>query len=104
MFFSSSQKVVWRPPRRVGLAPPRRRLKLQEARPEPLPDLHDRGQVPAPVAVVGRREHRHDGLVVAPVVALHHELVRARDEREAVGVVELLGDVRAEGVPGLFLF
>ena len=42
---------------------------------------------------------------MAPVVALHHELVRARDEGEAVGVVELLGDVRAEGVPGLlFLF
>ena len=106
-FFFHSQEIVRRPPRRVGLAPPRRRLKLQEARPEPLPDLHDRREVAAPVAVVGRAEHGHDRLVVAPVVALHHELVRARDEREAVGVVELLRDVGAKGVPGLsdfFLF
>mmetsp|Transcript_44789 Transcript_44789/g.127911 ORF Transcript_44789/g.127911 Transcript_44789/m.127911 type:complete len:210 (-) Transcript_44789:233-862(-) len=37
---------------------------------------------------------------MAPIVALHDELVRAGDELQAVGVVELLGDVLAEGVAG----
>lgn len=35
-----------------------------------------------------------------PGVALHDKLVRARDQVEAVGVVELLADVLPEGVAG----
>ena len=37
---------------------------------------------------------------MGPRVPLHHELVRPGDERQVVCVVELLGDVLAEGEPG----
>mmetsp|Transcript_48829 Transcript_48829/g.156165 ORF Transcript_48829/g.156165 Transcript_48829/m.156165 type:complete len:274 (-) Transcript_48829:2-823(-) len=37
---------------------------------------------------------------MAPSVALHDELVGPRNEREAIAMVELLGDVLAEGVAG----
>lgn len=37
---------------------------------------------------------------MAPVVALHHELVGARDQRQPVAMVERLRDVLAEGVAG----
>jgi hypothetical protein len=47
----------------------------------------------ASVAVVWRTEYGDHVLVVAPVVALHHELVRAADQVKPVGVVELLADV-----------
>ena len=52
----------------------------------------------AAVAVVGCAEDGDDVLVVAPVVALHHQLVGASHQVELVGVVELLRDVLAEGV------
>ena len=52
----------------------------------------------AAVAVVGGAEDGDHVLVVAPVVALHDQLVGPGDEGELVGVVELLGDVLAEGV------
>lgn len=51
-----------------------------------------------PVAVVGRGEDGDDVAVVAPVVALHDELMRARHQREPVAVVERLRDVLPEGV------
>jgi hypothetical protein len=35
---------------------------------------------------------------VAPVVALHDELVGTRDEGETVGVVKLLSDILTKGV------
>ena len=62
--------------------------------------LHDGRLVAASVAVVGRGEYGDDVPVVAPVVPLHDELVRPRDERQPVRVVERLGDVLAEGVAG----
>ena len=62
--------------------------------------LHDGRLVAASVAVVGRGEDGDDVSVVAPVVALHDELVRPRDQRQPVRVVERLGDVLAEGVAG----
>jgi hypothetical protein len=65
-----------------------------------LVDLHDRGLVAATVAVVRSREDRHDVLLVAPVVALHHQLMRARDQRQTVVVIELLGNVLTECVTG----
>merc|ERR1719394_1659372 len=37
---------------------------------------------------------------MAPVVPLHDELMRAGDELEPVGMVELLRDVLSERVPG----
>lgn len=62
--------------------------------------LHDGRLVPAAVAVVRRREDRHHGVGVHPAVALHYQLVRARDQREAVVVVEPRSLVLAERVPG----
>ena len=56
--------------------------------------------IATPIAVVGSREDGDDIAVVAPVVALHDELVGPRHEREAVGVVEGLADVLPKGVPG----
>ncbi len=49
------------------------------------------GGVPrtAAVAVVGRAEDGDDVLLVAPVVPLHHQLVRPRHQVQPVGVVEL---------------
>lgn len=54
----------------------------------------------AAIAVVGSREDGDNVLVVRPVVALHHKLVRPRHEVQAIGRIELLGDVLAEGVAG----
>ena len=53
----------------------------------------------AAVAVVGRREDGDHILVVRPVVALHHQLVRARDQVQAVRGIELLADILPKGVP-----
>ncbi len=47
----------------------------------------------ASVAVIWRGEYGDHVLVVAPVVALHDQLVRPRHQVEPVGVVELLADV-----------
>ena len=63
-------------------------------------ELHERGLVAAAVAVVGRAEDGDDVLVVRPVVALHDQLVGARNERQPVAVVEALGDVHAKREPG----
>mmetsp|Transcript_123539 Transcript_123539/g.360766 ORF Transcript_123539/g.360766 Transcript_123539/m.360766 type:complete len:214 (-) Transcript_123539:283-924(-) len=65
-----------------------------------LVDLHDSGLVTAAVAIVWSGENRHDVSVMAPVVALHHKLVCPRNELQAIGMVELLRDVLAEGVAG----
>lgn len=40
-------------------------------------DFHDGGLVAAPVAVIRRAEDCDHALVVAPLVPLHHELMRA---------------------------
>ncbi|KAB8364839.1 hypothetical protein FH972_024702 [Carpinus fangiana] len=65
-----------------------------------LVNLHDGGLVAAAVAVVRRGEDGDDIPILAPVVALHDQLMCARDEREAVVVVEGLGNVLAKGVAG----
>ena len=61
-------------------------------------DLHDRGHVAAAVAVVGRAPDGHEAVLRAEheLVALLDELMRAGDERDAVDVVELARDRRAE--------
>ena len=63
-------------------------------------NLHNGRLVAAAVAVVGGAEDGDDVLLVTPVVAVHHQLVGARHKCEAVVVIELLGDVLPEGVPG----
>ncbi|KAH9407846.1 hypothetical protein TYRP_011491 [Tyrophagus putrescentiae] len=94
------EKVIGRSAGDVRLAALRRRVKLEEGVVEGVVELHDRRLVAAAVAVVGRTEDGHHVVVVAPVEALHHQLVGAGDQRQAVGVVEGLADVVAEGVAG----
>lgn len=50
---------------------------------------HDGGDVPAAVAVVGRRPHRHQLLVEHELVAFVHQLVCAADEFQVVDVDKL---------------
>mmetsp|Transcript_99434 Transcript_99434/g.256998 ORF Transcript_99434/g.256998 Transcript_99434/m.256998 type:complete len:343 (+) Transcript_99434:194-1222(+) len=75
-----------------------RRVELQERVLEVLVDLHDGGLVAAAVTVIRCGEDRDDVPVMAPVVALHHKLVRTSDQLQAIRVVELFRDVLAEGV------
>ena len=58
--------------------------------------LHYACFVSAAVAVVGRRKDGDDGLVVAPVEAVHHKLVSTCNQLQVVGVIEVLGYVLAE--------
>lgn len=67
---------------------------------EVLVHLHNGRLVAAAVAVVGGAEDSHHVHRVRPVVAVHHQLVRAGHQAEAVAVVEHLRDVAAEGVAG----
>jgi hypothetical protein len=54
--------------------------------------------VAAAVAVVRRREHRDDVLLVVPQISVHHQLVRACDELQAVVTVEPLRNVLPKNV------
>ncbi|KAG7807102.1 hypothetical protein KL921_004526 [Ogataea angusta] len=58
------------------------------------------GDVAAAVAVVGRRPHGHQAAVKHLLVALHDQLVGARDEAEVVLEQKPLGLGVAEQVPG----
>lgn len=61
-----------------------------------LAQLQDRGNVPAAVAVVRRGPDSHDAAIEHLLVALHDELVGARDQGQVVFVVELPHDVAAK--------
>lgn len=65
-----------------------------------LADLHDRGDVAAAVAVVWRRPYGDNALLEHLLVALHDELVGARDHGQVVPVVELADDAGAEEEAG----
>jgi len=64
-----------------------------------LVQLENSGDIPASVAVVGRRPDGEHGLTKVPLVALHDELMGAADEVDVVGRVELLDDVAAKQIP-----
>mmetsp|Transcript_28058 Transcript_28058/g.63438 ORF Transcript_28058/g.63438 Transcript_28058/m.63438 type:complete len:212 (+) Transcript_28058:167-802(+) len=83
---------------RVGFASPWRRVKLNEFRMHVFVDLHDRGLVPASVAVVGRAEQSDYRVLVRPVVSLHDQLMCSDNKLEAVDVVEMLRNILSEGV------
>ena len=75
-------------------------VELQECFIHELVYLHYGCLVAASVAVVRCREDCHYVFVVAPVEAVHHQLVRATHELETVRLIELLGYVLAEAVAG----
>ena len=58
-----------------------------------LVNLHDGGLITASVAVVRCAEDGHHISILAPIVALHDELMRSRDQCQAIIVVERLADV-----------
>lgn len=59
-----------------------------------------RGGTDVPIAIIRRAPDGDDGAVEHDLVALHGELVRARDEVERVVVREGFGDVAAEEEAG----
>lgn len=61
---------------------------------------HDGGDVPAAVAVVGRRPHRYQLLVEHELVALVHQLVSAADQLQVVDVNELKQRERGSAAGG----
>jgi hypothetical protein len=64
---------------------------------EVVSDLTDGGQVPTPVAVIGRTPHCHDVLVVKVVfVAFVDQLVCTCDQREVVDMAKLVRDSVSE--------
>jgi hypothetical protein len=63
---------------------------------EVLVELENGRDVPAAIAVVRRAPDGDERAVEHELVALHRELVRARDQRERVLVCEPPRDVRAE--------
>jgi|ERR1719329_139734 len=94
-----SKEIVWDPAvvRRSALLD-WRGVKLKEGVLEMLVDLHHSRLVAASVAIIRCGEDCHGIPVMAPIVTLHHKLVRPRDELQAVHVVELLRDVLAKSV------
>eukprot|EP00550_Attheya_septentrionalis_P001397 CAMPEP_0198288508 /NCGR_PEP_ID=MMETSP1449-20131203/6979_1 /TAXON_ID=420275 /ORGANISM="Attheya septentrionalis, Strain CCMP2084" /LENGTH=150 /DNA_ID=CAMNT_0043986657 /DNA_START=41 /DNA_END=493 /DNA_ORIENTATION=+ len=76
------------------------RVELQKALITVLVHLHDGGLVAASIAVIGSAKDGDHILLVAPVVAVHDELVGPADEAEAILMVKLLRNVLAKGEPG----
>lgn len=62
--------------------------------------LKRHGGTDVPIAIIRRAPDGDDGAVEHDLVALHGELVRARDEVECVVVCEGFGDVAAEEEAG----
>mmetsp|Transcript_3560 Transcript_3560/g.6810 ORF Transcript_3560/g.6810 Transcript_3560/m.6810 type:complete len:278 (+) Transcript_3560:505-1338(+) len=65
-----------------------------------LVQFEDRSHVATPVAVVGRGPDGDERVVEHVLVALHHQLMRARDQLDCVCRVELRNHVAAEEVAG----
>lgn len=85
-----SQEVVRCPLRHVRFTTTRRRVEHKELMIHLLVHFHYTCLVSAPVAVVWRREYRHNGLLVTPIVTIHDQLMRPRDHLQVVRVIEVL--------------
>jgi hypothetical protein len=64
-----------------------------------LVDLHDCSLIPASITVVWSRKNGDHILVVAPIVALHDQLMCAGHQCQTIVVIELLRNVLAKRVP-----
>lgn len=84
------QEVVGSSTGDVGLSSARGGVKLQKRVFEGVIELHDGRLVTTAIAVIWSAKYRHNIPLVAPVVALHDELMCTRHQRESVGVVERL--------------
>jgi len=96
----SLQEIVRCTASDVRLATTRRRIELEECVLERVVQFEDTSLIAAAVAVVWRGEDGHDLLVMRPVVAFHHELMRAGDELQVIRVVKRFTNVLAERVAG----
>ena len=91
-----SQEVVGRPLGHVRLASPRSRVEHQELVLHLFVNFHHPSLVSASIAVVGSTEDGDNGLLVGPVVAIHNQLMGARNQLQVVRVVKVLRDVLSE--------
>jgi hypothetical protein len=98
-FLSFSQEIIGRAPRHLGLSPPGCRVELRKGLPHVFVDLHDGGHISAPITVIRGRKYGDHVLFMGPIIPLHHQLVGPSHQGQAIGVVEELGDVLAEGIP-----
>lgn len=64
----------------------------------PFVDEHDGGLITASVAIVRRWEHSDHIALVAVLIPLHHQLMRACYSIQPVCMVELFRDILSEGV------
>ena len=85
-----SQEIVRGSSRDVRLASARGRIKYKEIVVHVFVYLHDACLVGTAIAVVRCREYGNDVLIMTPVEAVHHELVRARYQFQVIDMVELL--------------
>jgi len=72
------------------------RVKDQEIMVHLLINLHDTCFVSTPVAVVRCREDSDNRFVMTPIVPVHHQLMRPRNEFKIICVIEVLRDVLAK--------
>lgn len=98
--FGHSQEVVRSASGHMGLATAGGGVKLKERVFQSVVQFHDGCLVSTAVAVVWSTKDGHHILIMAPVVALHDQLMGAGHQGEAVGVVEGFRDVLSEGVAG----
>lgn len=96
---SSSEEVRrllrWNDPVRVGDGVEDARLPLLGRA-----EVQYRGHVPAPIAVVGRRPHRHQLLVEHVLDALVDQLVCPADQVQLIALHKVVGDEGAEQPAG----
>lgn len=62
-------------------------------------DLYNRGLIPASIAVIRRRKQRHNVLLMAFTVPLHHQLMCSRDQFQIIPMIKLLADIQSKGEP-----
>jgi len=84
------EEVVWCSSADHGLTRSRAWVELQESILQMLVNLHDGCLVTTSVAVVGGTEDGHHVPILAPVVALHDQLMCSGHQRQAIVVIECL--------------
>ena len=93
------QKVLRRFARRIGLASSGRRVKLQKLLVSHIFIHFQNGRlIAAPITIIGCRKYSYHLSFMTPIVAFHDELMCTAYEIDAVRVIELSDNVRAEQV------
>lgn len=83
------QEVIGHPLLDQRLTSSRRGVELQKGVFQMLVHFHNCRLISAAITVIWCTEYRHNVLVMAPIVPLHHQLMCPRNQRQSVGVIEL---------------